>query len=389
MDTSSRQSWIRNNPKTTLVLLILVLTLVLDLTFTGIYHLIKYGTIHKYAERKAMGVESSVFHHTLKPSKEHGYQRWGNTTHAIATNSLGFKDAAVREVPLSTDKDRVLFIGDSFTQGVGFAYGKTFVGLIDAALADRNVEVLNAAVASYSPAIYFKKTEHVIEEVGLQINHLVVFLDISDIQDEAQMYDIRNGKVVWIAGGAPALKNFFYEYTTIPRNIWHTTAKLHAKLTDEPGSRRTDEETSYGTNNYRSRWTIDKPAYADYGKVGLQKAKKHMDLLQGLLEQHQIGMTLVVYPWPDQILHQDLDSIQVTFWQGWAAERSVRFVNLFADFIQTGAPPKDVIRKYFIPGDVHWNEEGHRLIAERFLARWEYPPDKDSPLAAPGSVVID
>ena len=48
-------------------------------------------------------------------------------------------------------------------------------------------------------------------------------------------------------------------------------------------------------------------------------------------------------------------------------KRSILFIDLFPDFIPIGQDPKEVIRKYFIPGDLHWNEEGHRLVARRFL----------------------
>jgi hypothetical protein len=44
----------------------------------------------------------------------------------VFTDSLGFKDASRRAVP---DRRRILFIGDSFTEGVGLPYEQTFVGL--------------------------------------------------------------------------------------------------------------------------------------------------------------------------------------------------------------------------------------------------------------------
>jgi hypothetical protein len=36
--------------------------------------------------------------------------------------------------------------------------------------------------------------------------------------------------------------------------------------------------------------------------------------------------------------------------------------------------PKEVIRRYYIQGDIHWNEEGHRLVAGRLLEKWAASP---------------
>jgi hypothetical protein len=73
-------------------------------------------------------------------------------------------------------------------------------------------------------------------------------------------------------------------------------------------------------------------------------------------------VTLVVYPWPDNIAAHDRDSIQVTHWRAWAAECSVRFIDGFAPFFRE--PADDVLRKYFIKGDVHFTDAGNRLLYE-------------------------
>ena len=75
-------------------------------------------------------------------------------------------------------------MGDSFTEGVGYDFEKTFVGIVDKALSTKGMEVLNAGVIGYFPAIYFKKTEYLLETLKLKFNHMVLFLDISDIADE-------------------------------------------------------------------------------------------------------------------------------------------------------------------------------------------------------------
>jgi hypothetical protein len=367
----TKRSWILRRPRAALFLFLVVLTLLLDFSVTAVYHFFKYGTIHKYADRRALGERSEFFHHTLRSNAEFRYQRWGHLRHSVSTNSLGFRDRTVREVPLSSDRYRILFMGDSFTYGVGVPYEKTFICLIEDELEGESIEVLNAGVVSYSPAIYWKKTEVLLNRTGLRFDHLVVFLDISDIQDEAEFYDTIGGRVVRIRGPVSAVRDFLYEYTTILRNLWEVGEEVYLWAADDPDRRRTEEDRRFATNEYRSLWTVDEGAYSDYGARGVEKAGTHMGRLHHLLREHGIEMTLVVYPWPTQILHQDRDSIQVKIWREWAGERSVRFIDLFPDFIPAGQAPREVIRKHFIPGDLHWNEAGHRLVAHRFLESWE------------------
>ena len=369
MKHHSKTNRFEKYPKTVIALILFSVVLLADFVFTGIYHIQKYGTIHKYAERKALREASPVFHHTLKANGQQVDQNWGHLSSPLYTNSLGFKDRKIREIPLAPSNFRFLFIGDSFTEGVGFDYDKTFVGLVDTALANDHIEVLNAAVSSYSPTIYYKKIEYLLEAVGLRFDHLIVFLDISDIEDEAKHYEIRDGRVIGFFSQTSMVKNFVYESTGFLKNIWVFFTKIHTAIFKDPEALRSPEERMFGINRQRSLWTIDDKIFKEYGEKGLKKARHHMDLLYQLLQQHQITMSVAVYPWPDQILHADLSSRQVTYWEEWAKNNSVKFFNFFPSFIFPEIDPKEVIHENFIQGDVHWNERGHEVIARELYAK--------------------
>src|SRR5207302_984891 len=77
----------------------------------------------------------------------------------------------------------------SFTEGIGSDFDESFAGLLQRAGRMRSdpIEFLNAGVLSYSPVVYYQKTKFLIE-AGLQFDELVVFIDISDIHDEATTY---------------------------------------------------------------------------------------------------------------------------------------------------------------------------------------------------------
>ena len=51
----------------------------------------------------------------------------------------------------------------------------------------RSIEVLNAGLSSYSPIIYLKKLRWLIDQ-GYEFDEAVVYVDISDIQDEGFNY---------------------------------------------------------------------------------------------------------------------------------------------------------------------------------------------------------
>lgn len=361
MGPYTSKTWVERNSKKTLFFLILFLTLFLDILGTGIYHLIKYGSIHKDHLDPVVGRPHPIFHHTLAPKIQAFPTEWGPIQYSMTTNSLGFKDRTARNVPLRSTKYRILFMGDSFTQGPGLEYDKTFVGLIDEKVSSEGSEILNGAAVSYSPAIYYLKTQYLLKNVGLWFNHLVVCLDISDIQDEAENYSIENGKVI---SQESLIKAWIYDYSMIPRNILHTSIKIKNWINQDPEFLRNDEDKYYGISLTRSLWTVNEEIYRRYGKIGLTRARAHMDQLKKLVADFGISMTLVIYPWPDQIFHKDLDSLQVQFWKGWAKQSGVKLVNLFPVFISLHEDPKRIISQYYIQGDVHWNDRGHRLVAE-------------------------
>ena len=313
-----------------------------------------------------------VFHHGLAPRAAFESQ-FGSTRTSYFTNSLGFRDGSTRDVPLRSDKYRVLLMGDSMTEGLGVPYEDSFAGKIGAAVGGQNIEILNGGLISYSGSLYYRKTKYYIEDVGLHVNSVVVFIDISDMEDEALCYRMGDDGTI---------------YSLCPRKIsFARRAKAFLKLNSayyrfyravkdglsESSRRRRLGPIGSVTNLNRARWTFDDDLYQRIGAPGLEKNKLYLDKLQAFLKERGIPLTVAVYPWPDQILARDLDSKQVTFWRAWAEERGAGFVNLFPTFINE-RDPVAVITDDFIPYDVHFNEAGHQLVAREFLRQYRMRP---------------
>ena len=110
----------------------------------------------------------------------------------------------------------------------------------------------------------------------------------------------------------------------------------------------------------RARWAFDPALQEAWGRRGLKLAAANLDRIVALCLGWNCRLTLVVYPWPDNVVARDEDSLQVTYWRDWAAGRNVRFVDGFAPFFRE--PATDTLRKYFIAGDIHFTTAGHRLL---------------------------
>lgn len=359
------------HPKKTLGIMIFVFFLIFDFSGAAILKLL--GLFEpSYTSSKTLEAvyrrSDPVIHHTLRKNIDFDKAEWGEQHYTVHTNSLGFKDRKIREVSLKSSHQRLLFMGDSFTEGVGIEYDKTFVGIIDEQLANRNIEVLNAGVSSYSPIIYLRKTEHLINDLDLKFNHMIVLVDLSDIEDEALSYTFDAQHNV-VSRGAVAgqttvkakqeqsfnLKEFLTQYTIFTGRLRNLSSYLRQK-------KRT---WRYSLNQHRALWTMDNKLYEEYGIQGLELAKKHMSELKQLLDKHRIQLTLAVYPWPDQIFSSNYPNKQSQAWQAWTQQHNVPFIDLFPAFINNDA--EQTIKTYFIKGDVHWNEKGHALIADQIL----------------------
>ena len=105
-------------------------------------HLIS-PNLNPFLETNVLGIRDPVYNHTLK-SKYDGFDILGPRRFRVLTNSLGFRDASTRDVTLMADRKRIVFIGNSFTEGVGLPFDEAFVGRF--AHAFPALDVLNAAI---------------------------------------------------------------------------------------------------------------------------------------------------------------------------------------------------------------------------------------------------
>lgn len=302
-------------------------------------------------------IPDPVLHHTLAPMISAQTEWWGGEAYALSTNSLGLKDATARNVETSSSALRVLFIGDSFTEGVGVPFEKTFVGILSERWKNRSAEVLNAGVMSYSPTVYFRKVKQILER-GIDIAAVVVFIDISDPWDELLYREEADGGLSRADGEdnmSPWPKLNFLESTLIA----HST--VFGPLLQTAYRARHGYPPNVGVGLKRARWTMD-PQLQTQVREGVLQSIAAMQKLCDYLARRNIPLGVAVYPWPDQILERDSATAHTAVWEKWANENRVSYFSLFAKFLERDA--RETLKENFIPGDVHWNAHGHALVAK-------------------------
>ena len=299
------QSVFEENPKKTIAIIIVIIFLLADIFVANIYRLYFGYNLHdsKLYEQQQMEhsyrIKSDIYHHDLEKNIENHAAAWGGIEYKITTDSLGFKTQIPGNTAIVTDKYRIVFIGDSFTEGVGLMYERTFVGQIANELSDRNIDVLNAAVMSYSPINYYNKIKHLLLEVGLKFDELVVFIDISDVLGEVNRYTASTGNTTEPSEGAPndeGEKNnasaLAKDSNTISINSLKSLVPDNSifvyLLANNIYDRFKIRRDGYNLNMRHSMWTIDDKIYQDYGELGLVRATHHMNLLHNLLEENDV-----------------------------------------------------------------------------------------------------
>jgi lysophospholipase L1-like esterase len=306
-------------------------------------------------------IKHPVYHHTFRSMVSEPAQ-WGALRHTIHINSLGFKDASPREVALASEGERIVIIGDSFTEGIGIPYEQTFAGLIAEALAPRGIEVLNAGVATYAASIYLRKVEFLLNDVGLGFDRLWVFIDMSDLYDDYYSYQLDDERnVIRPLDRSPQMRatRFFVRQTVGISSLIGLFGRIRVPAGSSDEGATSDQRWVL--------WSGDDAVWEEFGREGMEISKGHMAELSRLLAARGIPLTIIVYPWPDQILRSQLDSRQAVHWREFAAAHGADFVDLHPAFMRD-PDPRQATNRYFIPGDSHWNEAGHALVAREVLA---------------------
>jgi hypothetical protein len=340
----------------------------LFLAFDFVYSLFGGGE----EKQRPLPIANAIYDHGLAANFD-GYDAWGGIPYRLFTDNLGFKDVSVRDVALKPTSHRVLLIGDSFTEGIGMSFEDSFAGMLYLAGQQRSekIEFLNAGVASYSPSIYYKKIQHLLDS-GLLFDEVVLFSDTSDVMDEATSYfcidddpkyrthcSPAEGSAQPVAA-APKKPDFLVDHFAVTnRMILYIKRSIQVFL----GNQRKKIDTDHS----RTAWTVPGldvgVSYQPLGvDGGIARSLQNMRALADLLAARHIPLTIVVYPWAQQLAQGDRDSRQVSLWRDFCQGRCKAFVNLFPAYFAAADADRDWYEHLFILGDDHYSAAGNRFM---------------------------
>ncbi len=320
-------------------------------------------------------IADPVYHHKFKPNYK-GVVGWGNINYDFCTDENGFR-ASCKDTSNKAKKFDIGFIGDSYTEGVGDIYEKSFVGIIASELKDK--KIANLAVQSYSTSIYYAKINSLLSK-GYKFNEIIVFIDLGDIVDDILCYKLENDIIrtrntfekcfAEPSSIRNKVKNFTKNRLSLSYEFFH---QIKYKLIDFGILKYSGREINI--NNRRSSWTyaFDEKEYNNYTYDELvENMLVNMQKLSNLLRKNEIELSIALYPWPATLKNDTRDNKYLKIWQNFCITNCKNLFNLmepFFDFMESEGFSK-VFRKYYIFEDEHFNSEGHKVIAAKFLEKY-------------------
>jgi lysophospholipase L1-like esterase len=345
---------------------------------------------------RAHRIKSFYYHHDLRPMSSF-YDQWGYERYKIYTNNLGFKDKSNRIVEFKSRN--ILFIGDSFTEGVGIKYEDTYVGLVEKYLKkdNKDIEVLNAGVQTYSTSIYLSKIYHILERKKLPITDIVVMISGGDIFDDHSKYlDLNDDFILnHIDQKNKYLINIinFYKSNTL-------TYQLITRITPPkviPGLIKSFFNKKELENNYTEREKklflitdneIDKmgflnrkdyaylyssKAFNDWGKDAINYSLENLKKIAEISKEKNINLNIFYLYEPVLLLKEPnkklfnflIDSLYEL------KNKKVK-VNFIKDMYEEYDNGYDAYRNLFFINDLHWNKKGNMQVAKEIMSKIDF-----------------
>ncbi|MDA8791577.1 hypothetical protein N9M93_04450, partial [Candidatus Pelagibacter bacterium] len=234
----------------------------------------------------------------------------------------------------------------------------------------KNKSFLNLGVSGYSPSIIYKKLKFFYED-GYNFSEIFIFLDTSDIFDEIYRYktenngqisiNLTNKQINSLLEGKKKIINTIYDIfpatfflisfmiDLLPK--WSFIENYYLDLMiDHPYGK-----WSYGQSGLYSEKSIN---------TSLKKNSYYIDKIIEITDKNETKATFVLYPWPGHIYQENINNRYNRHWTIFFNNKKIKLLNLniqFFEFLKKNNS-KDIIFKYYIPGDVHFNENGHKFI---------------------------
>jgi len=340
---------------------------------------------NKIYDKRTHKIKSYYYHHDLRPNAQ-WIERWGYKNSRIFTNNLGFKDKEIRKINFKDNN--ILFIGDSFTEGVGVEFENTFVGIIEENVTSKknNYTVLNAGLSSYSPIVILSKLNYILEK-KIPITKVFVVICGADFYDDIYRYisidedyivkhnDFKNNKILIDINNFIKANTILYQFVRQVTPLKHLIARIKNKEID---TKKPEYDKQKVLEMFRERkdWAhiVNEDNLKNLGPEGIKKSEEYLEKIYNLLDASNIEMTLIFIEEAISMLNEKDTSYYKNYWSDFANNHNIDFI-FIEDYHLNSEDKFSIYKKYFFNGDNHFNNEGNRMVANEILKKSKYLND--------------
>ena len=375
------------------ILIFVSIYLVFDVVF---FYLLPNNLKSNLYNNRAHRIKSFNYHHDFRPMASF-YDHWGYEKYKIYTNDLGFKDKSNRKVQFK--KRNILFIGDSFTEGVGLSYKDTYVGIIENKLKKKykDIEILNAGVQSYSTSIYLSKIYYLLNTKKLPITDIVIMVSSGDIFDDTFKYlgvdknyvldhvDHKNKIII-------NLINFYKSNTLIyqivsritpPKVIPELILSLFNKKKNKSNySSQKNELMKISNEEISKLYFLDMKDYEyffseyqfkKWGKKGIDKSVENLKKIVELTKNRNINLNILYLFEPVIFLKKtNKEPMEYLLEKFKNLENSNSNFFIINDYYDEYKNKFESYKNLFFINDIHLNKKGNKLVAAEILRKIKF-----------------
>lgn len=257
-----------------------------------------------------------------------------------ATNSLGLSEKEISKQKKSTN--RILALGDSFTEGVGVDYSETWVKKMESHWSDLDVESINAGIGGSDPLYEFALYRDKLKNYESDI--IILTINSSDITEVIVRGGFERFKKDGTAGKKAPSWEWIYASSHISRLFLHSLFNFNASLIRNVHSKEKQE-------------------------LAISKIKTAIHKFDVLTKQKNAKFLVVMQPVIQDFMNnnQHKPFIGQTEIQEYMLKEKINFLDTSDDFIQLG----NKVKKYFWPIDSHFNEKGYSIFGQSIYKKIE------------------
>tara|TARA_E500000178_G_scaffold123014_1_gene122934 strand:+ start:375 stop:1496 length:1122 start_codon:yes stop_codon:yes gene_type:complete len=318
---------------------------------------------------KIKRIDHDVFHHGLKPNVKMKNVKGFENYYTFCTDNHGFRYKCNSEKRGKTFDYG--FMGDSFTEGSSVSYEDSFVGIFENKI---KKDVANLGVVSYAPKIYLSKLKYYLDK-GYNFKDVIVAIDISDLYDDNVSYRLKENFTVednYERGERLKFRRFLRKNFPFT-NFYMFVIKNLNTVGYVPENKDPKVPVFHKDVLLKGKWTYSSDKKIDGYWTTTKEAQtemiENMDSLSKLLSEKNIPLSIVIFPWPQQLENDVVNSKHVRMWEEFCEKKCKNFINLFP--ILFNEKEKNgylaTYKKYYWWNDMHFNLEGNRLLANKIL----------------------